>query len=315
MPTPARIIFAGSPDFAVPPLQALLDSAHEVVAVLTQPDRPSGRGRKLSFGPVKQAAVDAGVPVMQPQTLKAADAQAELAALEADLMVVVAYGLLLPAAVLAIPRRGCINLHASLLPRWRGAAPIQMAVLHGDAESGVCIMQMDEGLDTGGVLASGRCELTPRETAASLHDKLAELGAGLLADNLDAILAGDLAALPQPESGVTYAHRINKRDGEIDWTRSAIDIDRQIRAYAGWPVAYTLYDGQPLRCWSAQLTEAETGGTHAPGAIVAADKRGLRVQTGDGVLLLTSVQLAGRKQVSGADFANAIATADIRLGV
>ena len=310
----ARIIFAGSPEFAVPPLQALLDSPHEVVAVLTQPDRPAGRGRKLTFGPVKQAAVDAGVPVMQPQSLKDSAEQAALAALDADLMVVVAYGLLLPPVVLEMPKRGCINLHASILPRWRGAAPIQMAVLHGDAESGVCIMQMDEGLDTGDVLASARVQLASDETAASLHDQLAPLGAQLLRDKLDAILAGELPASPQPEVGITYAHRIKKSDGQIDWSAPAIEIDRQIRAYAGWPVAHTLYKGEPLRCHAAQPVESETSVAVAPGTIIAADKAGIQVMTGEGVLALSNLQLAGRKQVSAADFANAFTTTGIRLG-
>ncbi len=313
MSQPARIIFAGSPEFAVPPLQALIESPHEVVAVLTQPDRPSGRGRKLTPGPVKQAALDAGLPVLQPLTLKEAAAQQQVAEQNADLMVVVAYGLLLPSAVLAMPERGCINLHASLLPRWRGASPMQMAILHGDAQTGINIMQMDVGLDTGDVLATATVDIGARETVAELHDRLALLGARLLADNLAAILADELEPVSQPDAGATYAHRIKKADGLIDWSQSAVDIDRKIRAYAGWPVAHTLYEGEPLRCWASDVIESAAAAL-APGVVIAADSAGLQVQTGAGVLLLTSVQLAGRKRVSAQDFANAHDASGVVLG-
>jgi len=222
--------------------------------------------------------------------------------------------LLLPPEVLSAPRLGCINLHASLLPRWRGAAPMQMAILHGDGKTGVNIMQMDAGLDTGALLATVETDIDARETAAELHNRLAVLAADLLRENLTAILAGQLPAKSQPDEGVTYAPRIKKADGLIDWQQSATSIDRQIRAYAGWPVAHTLYRGELLRCWAAETAESDSAVGVAPGAILGADNRGLRVQTGDGILILTSVQLAGRKQVSAQDFANAHAIAGVLLG-
>lgn len=317
MNKPARIIFAGTPEFAVPPLQVLIDSPHEVVAVYTQPDRPAGRGRKLLASPVKQLAESAGVPVLQPDTLKDESARTELAALNADLMVVVAYGLLLPPDVLAMPARGCINLHASLLPRWRGASPIQSAVLHGDAESGVCIMQMDEGLDTGPVLAHVATPIGPEETAGELHDRLAVAGATLLKEQLEAILAGQLTPEAQPEEGATYAGRIKKADGLIDWTQPAEAIARQVRAYHPWPVAHTLYQGTNLRCLAATIDARvadESDNDNAPGAILAGTAEGLLVQTGAGVLAIKQLQLAGRKPVAAADFANAHAIADVVLG-
>jgi methionyl-tRNA formyltransferase len=309
---PARIIFAGSPEFAVPPLQTLINSAHEVVAVLTQPDRPAGRGRKLVEGPVKQAALDAGLEVLQPQTLKDADAQQQLANLNADLMVVVAYGLLLPPEVLRMPKHGCINLHASLLPRWRGASPMQMAILNGDEETGVCVMQMNEGLDTGDVLAAGSLPIGEHETASKLHDRLAALGANLLGEHLDAILAGSLTPTAQPEDGVTYAQRINKSDGLIDWSKPAIEIDRLIRAYNPWPAGQTLYQSESMKCLGSVLTSEQSDAE--PGALLGMSDAGLLVQTGEGVIALTDVQLAGRKPVSAADFANAHTHKDLTLG-
>jgi methionyl-tRNA formyltransferase len=283
MTKPARIIFAGSPEFAVPPLQALIRTPYDIVAVLTQPDRPSGRGKKVMAGPVKLAALDAGLNVMQPETLKDPEVQQQLADLEPDLMVVVAYGLLLPTEVLNLPTRGCVNLHASLLPRWRGASPMQMAILHGDEETGISLMQMDEGLDTGPVYSKRRLPIGPHETAPQLHDRLAELGAEVLNGALGALLSGDLQCGRQSEDGVTYAPRIKKQDGLI---------------------AYTSMNGETLRCWAGDIG-AGADGTRQPGLVQRTDKQGIHVQTGDGVLVLTSVQLAGRKQVSGADFANA----------
>jgi methionyl-tRNA formyltransferase len=299
----ARIIFAGSPEFAVAPLNTLLASQHEVVAVLTQPDRPAGRGRKLTPSPVKAAAVDAGLAVLQPETLRDAEAQAQLAILKPTLMVVVAYGLLLPVEVLRLPKLGCINLHASLLPRWRGASPMQAAILAGDRHTGVGIMQMDVGLDTGPVFVSESLSIAAHETAGELHDRLAALGADLLAKYLDEILRGELQANPQPEEGVTYAGRISKSDGLIDWQRSAVEIDRQIRAYSPWPVAHTLYKGEPLRCLLSRVVVEESSVT--PGTLLGMQSGALHIQTGAGVLALTQLQLAGRKPVSAADFANA----------
>jgi len=299
---PQRIVFAGSPEFARPVLAALLASRHDVVAVLTQPDRPTGRGRRLVSGPIKQAAEEASIPVLQPIKLDSA-AQAELRALQPDLLVVVAYGLLLAPEVLEIPRLGCLNVHASLLPRWRGASPIQTAILHGDSCSGVCLMKMDTGLDTGPVYSSLRAELTGNETAGELHDRLARLGGELVTRDLDAIVAGELLPAPQAADGVTYAGKISKQDGRIDWSMSAVAIDRQIRAYNPWPVAQTTLEGELLRCWKSHADAVAT--RESPGTIIAADAEGIAVQTGDGVLVLEEVQAAGRKRVSAREFSNA----------
>jgi methionyl-tRNA formyltransferase len=291
-----------------------MDSPHEVVAVLTQPDRPSGRGRKSMPGPIKKMATDAGLTVSQPQTLKNADVQAELVAFKPDLMVVVAYGLLLPPEVLAIPARGCINIHASLLPRWRGASPVQAAIMAGDDETGVSIMQMGEGLDTGAVLSKRSIAINAHETASQLHDRLSALGGEMLAGSLDDLLAGKLQAVPQAEEGVTFAGRISKQDGAINWTRSAVEIDRQIRAYNSWPVAHTSFNGELLRCWAADVESGEAGAGLPPGSLLGLNADGLRVQSGDGVLVLRQLQLAGGKQILAADFANAHAIDAVVLG-
>jgi methionyl-tRNA formyltransferase len=315
--TRARIVFAGSPEFAVPALTALLDSPHEVVAVLTQPDRPAGRGRQLTPSPVYQAAADRGLRVLQPQALRESLIQAQLRALTADLLVVVAYGQLLPPAVLAMPRRGCVNLHASLLPRWRGASPIQSALLAGDAVTGVCLMQMDAGLDTGPVFARSSRKIAADDTAATLHDALATDGAELLAAHLEELLDGSLPALPQSTTGVTYAPRIRKSDGAIDWRQPAARIDCQIRAYNPWPVATTVWQGQPLRCWNSQLaagTAAAIPSTAVPGEVVAVDGAGIAVQTGAGVLLLTELQLPGKRRLSAREFGHAHPLVGSRLG-
>jgi len=322
-----RIIFAGTPEFAVPTLQALLASGHDVVAVYTQPDRPVGRGRKLRAGPVKQAALDAGIPVFQPESLQDAGVQRELADLQPDLLVVVAYGLLLPPEVLAIPAVACVNVHASLLPRWRGASPIQSAVLAGDAETGISIMQMDEGLDTGPVYCAEKTAIGVTESAGELHDRLAVNGAALLCNSLDVILVGKLLPVAQAPEGATYAGRISKTDGIIDWSLGAVEIDRRIRAYNPWPVAETLINStdtnkvsvngkgaaKQLRCWRSLLTQRE-GGDAAPGTVLAADADGITVQTGNGVLLLIEVQEAGRKRIAAADYANARSLPGTRLG-
>jgi methionyl-tRNA formyltransferase len=301
----ARIVFAGTPEFAVPSLRALLDSPHEVMAVLTQPDRPAGRGRKTAVGPVKLAALDADVLVMQPATLRDSSVQQTLRDLQPDLLVVVAYGQLLPPDVLSIPRISCLNVHASLLPRWRGASPIQTAVLSGDKETGISLMQMEAGLDTGPVYCTQRTAIGMHETAGQLHDRLAIMGGELLAANLDAILEGELKPAPQSLAGITYAGRISKADGLIDWVQSAIRIDRQIRAFNPWPVAHTYHDGELLRCWSAiPLGDSSRDGI-APGAVLSVEPRGMVVQTGAGLLLLTEVQAPGKNRVSAAEFANA----------
>jgi len=299
----ARIIFAGSPEFAVPSLQALLRSRHDVVAVLTQPDRPAGRGRQIHTGPVKQVALAAGVRVLQPLTLRDPLVQQSLRELRPDLLVVVAYGQLLPPEVLHIPCIACLNVHASLLPRWRGASPIQAAVLSGDTETGVSLMQMEPGLDTGPVYCTQHTAIGPTETAELLQVRLAEIGGELLAAKLDAILAGELQPVPQPTAGVTYAGRINKADGIIDWSQSALAIDRSIRAFNPWPVAQTLLDGELLRCWSAIPLDAAGQASTPPGTVIRIEQRGIVVQTGDGLLILAEVQVPGKKRMPGFELA------------
>jgi methionyl-tRNA formyltransferase len=301
-----RIMFAGSPAFAAPTLRMLCERGHRPVAVLTQPDRPAGRGRQLSSSPVKQLALELGIPVLQPATLKSEKAQAELCALAPDLLVVVAYGLLLPPAVLDIPLRGCVNVHASILPRWRGASPIQAAILAGDSETGVSIMAMEAGLDTGGVYSCVRLPIDAQETSGELEQRLATLGATALSDVLDELLAGTLQARPQPAEGVTYAGRISKADGRIDWRLPATQIARQIRAYNPWPVAETTLAGQQLRCFVASARSDDTPAGDAPpvpGRILAAGNRGISVQTGNGVLELHVVQLPGKQKLPAADLA------------
>lgn len=297
-----RVIFAGTPDFAVPVLQALLDSHHTVVGVYAQPDRPAGRGQKLKPGPVKQLALQYELPVFQPAALKGQAEQQALAALHPDLMVVVAYGLLLPQAVLDIPRRGCVNLHASILPRWRGAAPIQRAILAGDSESGVCLMQMEAGLDSGPVLATVRTAIAPDETGGSLHDRLSLLAAGLLVEHLDGLENASLPPQPQDESRATYAHKLDKREATINWCQDAVQLERQVRAFNPWPVAQAQYQGQSLRIWVAQ---AIAGDSAKPGTVVRAGRPGIDVACGQGCLRLQEVQLPGGKRLDTAAFLNA----------
>ncbi|HYN79795.1 MAG TPA: methionyl-tRNA formyltransferase [Lamprocystis sp. (in: g-proteobacteria)] len=308
-----RILFAGTPEFAVPCLTALVDAGHEVAAVYTQPDRPAGRGRKLQASPVKQLALAHGIAVQQPESLKRDPAAlATLRALGADLLVVVAYGLLLPAGVLEAPRLGCINVHASLLPRWRGAAPIQRALLAGDQDSGVCIMGMEAGLDTGPVYHRIGITLDAQETGGSLHDKLAILGARALREALPGIADGRLTPQPQDARLATYAHKIIKEESEIDWNQSAVAIERLVRAFNPWPVAQTRHHGEPLRVWSAQSLGAAT--TAAPGTVVGADRTGIAVATGDGVIRITRLQPPGKRPMGAADFLNARTMDGLRLG-
>ena len=300
--TPKRLIFAGTPDFSVPCLQALLDSKHDVCAVYTQPDRKAGRGQKLQVSPVKALATTYEVPVYQPKTLKTAEAQAELQQLQADLMVVVAYGLILPQAVLDSPHLGCVNVHASLLPRWRGAAPIQRALLAGDEMTGITLMHMDAGLDTGGMLAKATTEILPTDNARTLHDRLAQLGADLLSTHIDAI--EHLKPEAQDDSLATYAHKLEKSEAQLDWQSSAIELVRKIKAFNPWPVAQaTLFD-QIVRIWeaSAEMTEVATGKV---GHVFTQDGK-LDVMTGEGMLRITRLQKSGGKIISAKDFINGL---------
>jgi methionyl-tRNA formyltransferase len=287
----------------VPALEALLSSPHRIAAVYTQPDRPAGRGQQLAASAVKQCALRHGLPVEQPATLREPAAVERLQRWSADLMVVAAYGLLLPQSVLETPRLGCVNIHASLLPRWRGAAPIQRAIGAGDVESGVTIMQMDAGLDTGAMLLTRAAPIGPRETAATLHDRLAALGARALLDAIDEIAQGTAKPRAQPAEGVTYATKIRKEEAAIDWSRAAAEIDRQIRAFDPWPVAQTQWNGQQLRVWEAVPTDSSA--PPSPGKVLATGAAGIDVGTGSGVLRLTRVQIAGRKAMSAAEFINA----------
>ncbi len=306
-----RILFAGTPDFAAECLKALLNSEHEICAVYTQPDRPAGRGRKMTPSLVKRLALEHKLPVEQPLNFKSEDSLQTLAGYEADLMIVVAYGLLLPQKVLDTPKLGCINVHASLLPRWRGAAPIQRAILAGDTESGVGIMKMEAGLDTGPVLLEARCPINESDTAQDLHDRLAALGAETLLQSLDDIESRLKQAQPQDESLSTYARKLDKQEALIDWQRPAAELLRQINAFNPWPVAQTQWQGDTMRIWRAQLGDRLRSGQ--PGEIIAVSKQGLDVQTGDGILRITEIQMPGKRAMQVQDFlnANSISVGDI----
>jgi methionyl-tRNA formyltransferase len=295
-----RIVFAGTPEFAAEHLKALLDSPHDVVAVYTQPDRPAGRGQKLMPSPVKQLAALHGIPVLQPPTLRAAEAQAELAALAPDLMVVVAYGLILPQAVLDIPRLGCINSHASLLPRWRGAAPIQRAVQAGDAESGVTVMRMEAGLDTGPMLLKVSTPISAQDTGGSLHDRLASLGPAAVLQAIAGLEDGSLSGEIQDDTLATYAHKLNKDEARLDWTRPAVELERLVRAFNPWPICHSTLEGAAIKVLNAELS-TEQG---QPGELLLASKDGLVVACGVQSLRLTRVQLPGGKALSFADVFN-----------
>ena len=298
-----RLVFAGTPDFAVPGLEAVLASGHELLAVYTQPDRPAGRGRQLAASPVKQRALAAGIEVRQPETLRDADAQAQLAALAPDLMIVIAYGLILPKKVLAIPRHGCWNIHASLLPRWRGAAPIQRALLAGDTQTGVCLMQMEAGLDTGPVLLQSATAIADTDTGQSLHDRLAVLGAQLLADGLAQVAAGTLPVpQPQPDDGVTYAHKLEKSESLLDWSQPAAELDRRIRAFEPWPGTQGDLAGERVRVWQARALSQTHSAT--PGTLLRAGRDGIDVACGDGVLRSLGVQRAGGRRIDVAAYLN-----------
>jgi len=305
MPRPLRLAFAGTPEFAVPHLRACLAENVEIAAVYTQPDRPAGRGRALAASPLKQAALAAGLRVEQPDSLRGAPAQQGLRDLDLDLLVVVAYGLILPRKVLALPRLGCWNVHASLLPRWRGAAPIQRALLAGDAETGVCLMQMEAGLDTGPVLLERKLAIAADDTGGTLHDRLAALGAQVLHEGLQLAQAGaTLTATLQPDTGVTYAHKLDKVEAQLDWTASATALERKVRAFDPWPVAQAQIAGETLRIWRA-VTRPSAAVGREPGSIVGAGRDGIDVACGEGVLRLVEVQRAGGRRMRVADYLNA----------
>lgn len=303
---PLNIIFAGTPDFAAQHLQALLQSQHNVIAVYTQPDKPAGRGKKLQASPVKQLAEQHQIPVYQPKSLRKAEAQAELSALNADVMVVVAYGLILPKAVLDAPRLGCLNVHGSILPRWRGAAPIQRALWAGDTQTGVTIMQMDEGLDTGDMLHKVYCDILPTETSASLYLKLAELAPPALIKVLDQLEAGTFPTEKQEDSQSNYADKLSKEEAELDWTLSAEQLERNIRAFNPWPIAnFSTEDSegnaQTLKVYQATVLPHQD---KPAGMILSADKNGIQIATAKGVLNITQLQPAGKKPMSAQDLLN-----------
>ncbi|MGI1946289.1 methionyl-tRNA formyltransferase [Shewanella glacialipiscicola] len=300
---PLNIIFAGTPDFAARHLQALLDSHHNVIGVYTQPDRPAGRGKKLTASPVKELAIANNIPVYQPSSLRKEPAQQQLAELNADIMVVVAYGLILPKVVLDTPRLGCINVHGSILPRWRGAAPIQRALWAGDTETGVTVMQMDVGLDTGDMLLKTYLPIEDSDTSASLYEKLAEQGPVALLQALEGLANGTLTAEKQDEALANYAEKLSKEEARLDWNKSAKQLWQEVRAFNPWPVSYFEHQGNTIKVWQTQVSE--TISTAAPGTIISASKKGIDIATADGVLTLLSMQLPGKKPLSVADILNA----------
>lgn len=299
-----KIVFAGTPAFGLPALEALFHSGHEIIAVYSQPDRPAGRGKKYQASPVKQWAIDHGILVCQPENFRSDEALASLRALNADLMVVIAYGLLLPQAVLDIPKYGCINVHASILPAWRGASPIQSAILHGDTTSGVSIMQMDKGMDTGPILSIETLFIHQKETAGSLHDRLAELSRVPLLKVVDDIALERVTKIPQDDAKASYAHKIQKEDAQIRWKKTASEIDRMIRAYDPWPVAFTLTNTQRIRVFDAQIEAGDTR-RGVPGEILSIDATGILVATGDVPLRILKIQFPGGRVLAVSEWIHA----------
>ena len=304
MPTPLRVVFAGTPAFAAGHLTELLASEHEVIAVYSQPDRPAGRGKRLTASPVKAVAQAHSIPVFQPVSLRSSEEQGALQALKPDVMVVVAYGLLLPKTILDVPAFGCINVHASLLPRWRGAAPIHRAIEAGDQESGITIMRMDEGLDTGAMLTIAKTSITTSHTTGTLTDELETLGAKTLISTLDSLPALLKVAVDQPEEGITYAHKISKTEAIIDWSQSTASITRKIRALNPAPGCFTLLSDQRIKLWEASAVSSESGAKSAPGTIISLTKEGLTVSAGDGLVSITRLQLPNKKPLSIAEVVN-----------
>ncbi|MBE8598045.1 methionyl-tRNA formyltransferase [Xenorhabdus sp. BG5] len=297
-----RIIFAGTPDFAARHLAALLNSQHQVVGVLAPPDKPAGRGKKLTPSPVKVLAEKHNIPVFQPKTLRTEENQQWVMEQQADIMIVVAYGLILPQAVLDIPRLGCLNVHGSLLPRWRGAAPIQRSIWAGDQETGITIMQMNAGLDTGDMLLKSICPITNEDTSASLYEKLADIGPKALLNTLDLITSGTLQPEIQDDTLTTYAEKLSKDEAKVDWNLSASQIERCIRAFNPWPMSFFLVDDQPIKIWQAEVIAEQS--TQAPGTIISADKKGIQIATADGILNIVQLQPSGKKAMSVADLLN-----------
>ena len=299
---PLNIIFAGTPDFAATHLKALIDSNHNVIAVFSQPDRPAGRGNKLTASPVKQLAIENNLPIYQPATLKTEENQQIIANLNADIMIVVAYGLILPQAVLDMPKFGCLNVHGSLLPKWRGAAPIQRACWAGDSETGITIMQMDAGLDTGDMLYKLACPIESSDTSATLYEKLAKLGPQALLETLALINQGKIKPEKQQQSQATYAEKLSKQEAKLDWNLSAIQLERCVRAFNPWPVSYFEVNGEPIKVWQAQVMATQHN--QPVGTILQADKKGICIATSDGSLNMTILQPAGKKPMSAQDLLN-----------
>jgi methionyl-tRNA formyltransferase len=294
-----RVLFAGTPDFALASLRALCDSGVTPLAVFTQPDRPAGRGRKLKASPVKEFALSKKIAVHQPETLKDTDVVKEISGLKADLMIVAAYGLILPQAILDLPKHGCLNVHASLLPRWRGAAPIQAAILAGDEETGISLMQMTAGLDSGPVFAQQSVRIGDTESAGELLDRLALLGGEMLCEQLPDILDGKLEAEPQDENSVTYAGKIRKSDAAMNWRKSATELLREVRAYKPVPGAFFDFDGEQIKCWAAEIADGQSG---TVGTVISAGRDGIDVVCGDGVLRMLELQRPGRGRISAGEF-------------
>lgn len=303
MSNPLRIIFAGTPDFAARHLAALLDSHHDVVAVYSQPDRPAGRGKKLQASAVKQLAVEHDITVCQPLNFKQQEDVDTLAAFNADIMIVVAYGIILPENVLSTPTMGCLNVHGSLLPRWRGAAPIQRAIWAGDAETGVTVMQMDKGLDTGDMLLKSTLPIETTDTSASLYEKLAETGPVALLETLVGLQDGKITPEKQNDEEANYAHKLSKQEALIDWNKPAADLDREIRGFNPWPVSYFQIGKDNIKVWQAEAIEQST--SLAPGTVIQANKLGIDIATGNGILRIAQLQIPGKKALPAADVINA----------